>query len=417
MESGGKEEEDKRQSHYCRITSVSNEGRTIVKCPLRKMSHAALRTASPRERYGPGRGGIVLSVLAPAHVSPPVRPKLAVIGGQSTSGVLADSHACKYGFMTNKISGRKAQVNEPHYPIVQKLLRSHGARKKVAGATAELRQWKIWWKVPVYPFHPEPSVCELGGVGVKLRRKWRGGMSGGEEDFQLSPYVATPESTSKGVIHGIPAYDTPEAITASIVPPANPKALQARRIGITSTAIIVFDGYKVPPYIYYRGAEYRCYIHCQKMEACLTCGDKGHRADACPRPNPPRCRRCGDHLVETSSHTCEPKCTLCGGAHPLGDRSCKQRFKATPPRGKTASLRKQWREDSTVLSSPPEVTTKSPPASHEQHPACPPRATRLCSFCSSHTRGHHPREKGTVPTFQVGKLGSSGGLQLIFPIK
>ncbi|KAH9384989.1 hypothetical protein HPB48_027025 [Haemaphysalis longicornis] len=45
------------------------------------------------------------------------------------------------------------------------------------------------------------------------------------QDFQLSPYVATPEGTSKGVIHGIPAYDTPEAITASIVTPANPKAL------------------------------------------------------------------------------------------------------------------------------------------------------------------------------------------------
>lgn len=188
------------------------------------------------------------------------------------------------------------------------------------------------------------------------------------QDFQLSPYVATPEGTSKGVIHGIPAYDTPEAITASIVTPANPKALQARRMGTTSTAIIVFDGYKVPPYIYYRGAEYRCYIHRQKMEACLACGDKGHRADVCPRPNPTRCRRCGDHLVETSSHTCEPKCTLCGGAHPLGDRSCKQRFKATPPRGKTTSLRKQWREDSAALSSPPEVTTKTPPASHEQHP-------------------------------------------------
>lgn len=150
--------------------------------------------------------------------------------------------------------------------------------------------------------------------------------------FQLS--LATPEGTSKGVMHGIPAYDTPEAITASIVTPANHKALQARRMGTTSTAIIVFDGYKVPPYIYNRGAEYRCYIHRQKMEACLACGDKGHRTDVCPRPNPTRCRRCGDHLVETSSHTCEPKCTLCSGAHPLGDRSCKQRFKAT-------SLRKQ----------------------------------------------------------------------------
>lgn len=210
-------------------------------------------------------------------------------------------------------------------------------------------------------------------------------------DFQLSSYVANPEGTSKEVIHGIPAYDTPEAISASIVTPANPTALQARRMGSTSSVIIVFDGYKVPPYIYYRGAAYRCYIHRHK-EACLACGDKGHRADVCPRPSPTRCRRCGDHLVENTPHMCEPKCTLCGGAHLLRDRSCKQRFKPSSPRAKTTNIRKQWREDSAAQTSSPEATTQPPLASHGQPPSAFQRQWASAASAPAQP-GHNTQEK------------------------
>ncbi|KAH9378699.1 hypothetical protein HPB48_015790 [Haemaphysalis longicornis] len=178
----------------------------------------------------------------------------------------------------------------------------------------------------IYRLKPEKNILVLSTPTITRARQYNAitAIHIDSENCQLFCYVAFPENTSKSVVHGILAYDMPEAFTASIVTPANPKALQAHRMGITNTAIFIFFGYKVPQYSYYHGAEYRCYIHRQKMEACLACGDKGHHADVCPRPNPNRCRRCGDHLVETSSHTCEQKCAQCGGAPRLGDRSCKK---------------------------------------------------------------------------------------------
>ncbi|KAH7978422.1 hypothetical protein HPB49_005484 [Dermacentor silvarum] len=52
----------------------------------------------------------------------------------------------------------------------------------------------------------------------------------------------TPEDTSKGIIRGIPDYDTPEDIEGSLVNERNPGILHAKRMGHTNLAIIVFRG-------------------------------------------------------------------------------------------------------------------------------------------------------------------------------
>ncbi|KAH9367913.1 hypothetical protein HPB48_008367 [Haemaphysalis longicornis] len=147
--------------------------------------------------------------------------------------------------------------------------------------------------------------------------------------YSTLPYVASPEDTCKEVIQGIPPEDTQQDIIDNIVNSANPQAIHARRMGTTNTALIAFDGPKVPLLIYYGGAEFWGYIHKQKSEACLACGAVGHRADVCPNPTPSRCQGCGQHSSEDNPHSCTLECPLCKGDHSFGDKSCTLRFK--PP--------------------------------------------------------------------------------------
>ncbi|KAH6926451.1 hypothetical protein HPB50_018711 [Hyalomma asiaticum] len=105
----------------------------------------------------------------------------------------------------------------------------------------------------------------------------------GAKTYEVTAYMTAP----KGIIRGIPDYDTPEDIEKSLVNKRNPGILHAKRMGRTNHAIIVFRGVYVPRYVYYRSC------------------------DAEPTPD----------------HRCEPKCLVCGRDHPTGDRKCKARFK------------------------------------------------------------------------------------------
>ncbi|KAH7950086.1 hypothetical protein HPB49_019493 [Dermacentor silvarum] len=53
-------------------------------------------------------------------------------------------------------------------------------------------------------------------------------------------------------------------------------------MGNTNSVLIVFDGKQVPYDVYYRGAEYKCYLHNKYIEVCDICGTVGHSADVCP---------------------------------------------------------------------------------------------------------------------------------------
>ncbi|KAH6919912.1 hypothetical protein HPB50_029100 [Hyalomma asiaticum] len=112
--------------------------------------------------------------------------------------------------------------------------------------------------------------------------------------------MTAPEDTSKGIIRGIPDYDTPEDIEKSLVNERNPGILHAKRMGRTNHAIIVLQG------MYH-----------------VTCTTGVASTDA---QQVKRCRECGS-AEPTPDHRCEPKCLLCGRDHPTGYRKCKARFK------------------------------------------------------------------------------------------
>ncbi|KAH7977653.1 hypothetical protein HPB49_003140 [Dermacentor silvarum] len=104
--------------------------------------------------------------------------------------------------------------------------------------------------------------------------------------------LASSTDTSKGVIPNIPHYDTAEDITKSLIYKKNPTILQARRMGNTNS-VIIFEAPKLPSYVYNRGAEYRSYLHKEKVEVCGACGRIGHCADVCPTPDKKHCNDCG----------------------------------------------------------------------------------------------------------------------------
>lgn len=144
--------------------------------------------------------------------------------------------------------------------------------------------------------------------------------------YETTAYAAPPEDTVKGVIHHIPSYDTADDITRSLVYKKNPTILQARRMGKTNSVVIIFEGKRVPYFVYYRGAEYRCLLHKKKHEVCDLCGRLGHRSDVCPAPEDKVCKGCGARNPG-EDHACDPKCALCGKDHATGDKTCRQRFR------------------------------------------------------------------------------------------
>lgn len=147
-----------------------------------------------------------------------------------------------------------------------------------------------------------------------------------DKTYEIRAYATAPEDTAKGVIHNIPAYDSDEDINKSLKYRKNPTILTARRMGKTNSAIIIFEGSQVPYFVYYRGAEYRCFLHKKKQEICDACGGVGHRKDVCPQPENKTCKTCGASNPD-SAHGCIPQCAICGKDHVTGDKRCRQRYK------------------------------------------------------------------------------------------
>ncbi|KAH7948826.1 hypothetical protein HPB49_002690 [Dermacentor silvarum] len=96
-------------------------------------------------------------------------------------------------------------------------------------------------------------------------------------------------------------------------------------MGNTNSVLIVFDGKQVPYHAYYRGAEYKCYLHKKRNEVCDICGTVGYKADVCPTPTPKKCKSC-DTVNPPADHTCHPCCALCGKDHTTADKACHRRF-------------------------------------------------------------------------------------------
>lgn len=177
-----------------------------------------------------------------------------------------------------------------------------------------------------------------------------------EKDFETQSYQAAPDGTSKGVIRGF-TDATEEWMRQAVLTRRNPQALAIKRIGNSNAFTILFEGLRVPRHVYVEAALVPCSLYRKQIDVCLACGRVGHRRDVCPTPDDVLCRGCGKRNPP-QDHTCTPVCKLCGGAHPVGDRKCKNRYqipylvrkrrqeKATEEKKKQAALQnpESWPE-------------------------------------------------------------------------
>ncbi|KAH9361606.1 hypothetical protein HPB48_001483 [Haemaphysalis longicornis] len=129
------------------------------------------------------------------------------------------------------------------------------------------------------------------------------------KDHAVFAYVAAPDNSVKGVIHGIEPGTQPSELQAHLRA-RNHRILYARMLGQTQTVVITFEGARVPHYVYYYGAETRCFPERSTRQVCTICLRVGHRADVCPNPETNRCPQCGQ-ASPREDHDCKPTCAIC----------------------------------------------------------------------------------------------------------
>ncbi|XP_075535034.1 uncharacterized protein LOC142570513 [Dermacentor variabilis] len=144
--------------------------------------------------------------------------------------------------------------------------------------------------------------------------------------YEVSAYRTALHDTVKGVIRGMPIDASAEELDRNIVNERNPLAVAAKRIGSTTTVIVVFQGPKVPNFVRYGVTLIPCRLYKKQIDVCQQCGRVGHRKDVCPTPTIKTCLACG-LANPTEDHRCIPKCQLCGDGHLTGDRTCKAKYK------------------------------------------------------------------------------------------
>ncbi|KAL1468298.1 hypothetical protein MTO96_041583 [Rhipicephalus appendiculatus] len=110
---------------------------------------------------------------------------------------------------------------------------------------------------------------------------------------EVAAYETAPEDTSKGVIRGIPLDETPGNIISALVTARNPMVITAKRLGNTTTVMVLFSGNRVPTTVCYAGVITRCALYRKQIDFCRQCNRIGHRGDVCPNSTNRLCPGCG----------------------------------------------------------------------------------------------------------------------------
>ncbi|KAH7946245.1 hypothetical protein HPB49_021913 [Dermacentor silvarum] len=147
-------------------------------------------------------------------------------------------------------------------------------------------------------------------------------------------YVADPDDSYKGVVHGFPAHTESADLQQHLrVRTQGVTIERARMLGSSNTALLTFAGGTRPKCVYYMGVEMRCTEYRPTVQMCLECMQEGHRSDVCPNPKN-ICRCCGLENPPPQGHECEVKCAVCRAAgHET--RRCPNKLIAAK-RGKTS---------------------------------------------------------------------------------
>ncbi|KAH8029406.1 hypothetical protein HPB51_000205 [Rhipicephalus microplus] len=131
---------------------------------------------------------------------------------------------------------------------------------------------------------------------------------------------------AKGIIRNIPLKYTHDRLMHALVNARNPSLAYAKRLGSTTTVILLYEGNRVLMWAYFNSIMIKVSLYRKQIDFCKECRRLGHRPDVCPRPTDKLCPACGAKN-STRDHEYTPKCKLCGDAHHTADRTCRAKFK------------------------------------------------------------------------------------------
>ncbi|KAL1445474.1 hypothetical protein MTO96_045011, partial [Rhipicephalus appendiculatus] len=145
-----------------------------------------------------------------------------------------------------------------------------------------------------------------------------------EPSFEVVTHITDPSNTCRGVIRNIPMDPTAEIILLRLLDYDRlGLILTGRRMGATTSILVIFRGTRVPLYISYQGGITRC-VPLSSLDGNFATDQTSAQAPLslfcplCGIPNP---------LLD---HECEPKCAVCHNDHPTGSPQCQQRCKPKP---------------------------------------------------------------------------------------
>ncbi|KAH8018876.1 hypothetical protein HPB51_013556 [Rhipicephalus microplus] len=72
-----------------------------------------------------------------------------------------------------------------------------------------------------------------------------------EKKYETDAYVSAPEHMAKGIIHSIPLKYTHDQLMHALVNARNPSLAYAKRLGSTTTVILLYEGNRVPMWAYF----------------------------------------------------------------------------------------------------------------------------------------------------------------------
>ncbi|KAG0427933.1 hypothetical protein HPB47_025045 [Ixodes persulcatus] len=145
----------------------------------------------------------------------------------------------------------------------------------------------------------------------------------GGKSYPSYTYLVAPDNSIKGVIHDVKPGFITEELHDFIRVGNRPQIITARMLGQSSSALITFEGRKLSSYVIYSASRQRVLPYRPPRQICARCLREGHRGNVCPTQSIRVCTQCATQNP-TPDHACTPKCLLCDGQHPTGDKMCQR---------------------------------------------------------------------------------------------
>ncbi|KAG0431900.1 hypothetical protein HPB47_021354 [Ixodes persulcatus] len=187
------------------------------------------------------------------------------------------------------------------------------------------RRFPLGWLMICTDLHAKICLVSLlkGGLKIVMRprngldlRMWR--------PYQLIDYLANAVGASvEELVLGGRSYPLGTHLAApdDSVEGVFRELITARMLGQSVSALIFFAGQILPRHVVQYGRRQQVILYRPFKQVCTTCVKEEHRADICRTPGTQTCPRCTSPTL-APGHACLPKCLLCDGDDPTGDKIC-----------------------------------------------------------------------------------------------